>query len=118
MRDAGRERDGLARPDHLGLLALDLVAEPAVDARQGLGLLQVRVHRRALVRLDHAGNQPEEGGLARPVATNQAHALAGVYLKPDVSQQFLLAVGKRNVIEADEGHGAWGWASKRWRALY
>ena len=35
----------------------------------------------------------------------------GVDFEPDVDQQLLLAIGERNVIEADEGHGVRGWTS-------
>jgi hypothetical protein len=62
----------------------------------------VAVLERAAVRLRGAGDQAEQGGLAGAIAADQADAFTGVDFEINAGQQLLLAVGKRDLIEAYE----------------
>ena len=60
---------------------------------------------RACIRLDLAGEKPQQGGLAGAVAAHHAHALVLPHLELHVLEQGVRATyGECHVLHADQGH--------------
>jgi hypothetical protein len=65
----------------------------------------VRAEDLPMVRLLLLEQQPEDGGLARPVAADQPDVLAGIVLPRDALQDIVRTVGFLNVFKAIEHAG-------------
>ena len=76
--------------------------------RQFLGQLADFQPRRepqlALVRRLLAGDQPEQAGLARPIAANQADPFATIKLEADLVEQRIETVGQGNIGKGKQRH--------------
>ena len=59
----------------------------------------------AVIWLHHAGDEPQERGLAGAIATDQAHAFAGLDREIGLDQEGVVAEFQRHLVKAYEGHG-------------
>ena len=84
-------------------MAGDLLGEPG-DAHP-----LPRTHG-ARIRRDLARDQPEQGGLARPVAPDETDPLPLLDRKGHALQQRGKAIGEANGFQREKGHGACGWS--------
>ena len=69
----------------------------------------------AAVELDQAGQDAQQGGLARAVAAHQADAVAAFQDQVESAKQLLLSDAQPGVLEGEEwrGHGRFGGTGRR-----
>ncbi len=85
--------------EHAGIRVMwNLLGEPGdADPLPGAG--------RTRVRLDLPADDPQQRGLACPVATDETDSLTALNGEGDVVQERRQAVGEGDGFEAQQGHG-------------